>query len=200
MAPETPETAELLQRLHPTAANPPAYPEAMGTACPGQRSWLSRPGQGQARRGLSPDTLRQGLAIHGGPFAEAVAAVAHRIAQGAVPPEVRPYFFGAQLAALEKKGGETLRRVAAHLLSWRVAAQVRPVLSAMGQVGVFSPGGLEAAVFGVRSFLAGPGASGVVVKIDASNAFNSISRAANGDAVARHSPPLLGGYFVAAYA
>ena len=66
---------------------------------------------------------------------------------------------------------------------------------AVGQVGVFSPGGLEAAVFGVRSFLAGPGASGVVVKIDASNAFNSISRAAIG----RHSP-LLGGYFVAAYA
>ena len=54
---------------------------------------------------------------------------------------------------------------------------------------------LEAAVFGVRSFLAGPGASGVVVKIDASNAFNSISRAAIG----RHSP-LLSGYFVAAYA
>ena len=51
-------------------------------------------------------------------------------------------------------------------------------------------------VLAVRSFLARPG---VFVKIDVSNAFNSISRAAIGDAVARHSP-LLGGYFVAAYA
>ena len=58
---------------------------------------------------------------------------------------------------------------------------------------------MEGTGVGVRSFLARRGASGVVVKIDASNAFNSISRAAIGDAVARHSP-LLGGYFAAAYA
>ena len=148
-APATPETAELLQRLHPTAADPPAYPAAMGTL-EEFPPWKARaaimafaPRAGAGPSGLSPDALLQGLAIHGGPFAEAVAAVVHRIAQGAVPPEVRPYFFGAQLAALEKKGGgvrpiaagETLRRVAARLLSWRVAAQVRPVLSAVGQEG-----------------------------------------------------------------
>jgi hypothetical protein len=44
------------------------------------------PRAGSGPSGLSPDALRQGLAIHGGPFAEAVAAVAHRVAQGEVRP------------------------------------------------------------------------------------------------------------------
>ena len=102
---------------------------------------------------------------------------------GRCHPEVLPVFFGGRLIALNKKSGgirpiavgNTLRRLAAKCASVYALDQVATMLSPR-QLGVGVAGGCEAAVHAVRRFVSGMQKGDVVVKLDFSNAFNSIHR------------------------
>ena len=102
---------------------------------------------------------------------------------GRVPPTVRPVFYGASLCALAKKGGgvrpiavgSSLRRLVAKAacrsLKDVVVAKLAPT-----QLGFGVPLGAEAAAHAARSFLHNCGPGQALVKIDFTNAFNTLRR------------------------
>ena len=117
---------------------------------------------------------------------------------GLIPPPVRPLIFGATLTALSKEGGGlrpiavglTLRRLickAAALLCTPICA---PYLSPF-QVGVGTKGGAEALVHATRHFLKAKSPEQAFVKLDFTNAFNTLRRDAMLEAVATVCPGLL---------
>jgi hypothetical protein len=102
---------------------------------------------------------------------------------GRCHPEIMPVFFGGRLIALNKKSGgirpiavgNTFRRLAAKCANASVSARLSQVLSPR-QLGVGVAGGCEAAVHAVRRFLSGSQKGDITVKLDFTNAFNSIHR------------------------
>ena len=102
---------------------------------------------------------------------------------GRVPAAVRPVFFGASLCALAKKGGgvrpiavgSVLRRLVAKA-ACRVVRDTVAVKLAPHQLGFGIQQGAEAAAHTARSFLANLGSGHALLKIDFSNAFNTLSR------------------------
>ena len=116
---------------------------------------------------------------------------------GQVPAAVRPVLYGASLCALAKKGGgvrpiavgSTLRRLVAKAAcrSLRDAAVVKLVPSQLG-FGVHQ--GAEAAVHAARSFLANISSGQAMLKIDFSNAFNTLRRDVMLDVIREELPAL----------
>ena len=114
-----------------------------------------------------------------------------------VPESVRPYFFGARLIAISKgenKGvrpiaiGTILRKVISSAIAINVKSRL-PSFFGPCQCGVGMPGGAENVVHGVRMLLEdNPGS--VVVSLDLSNAFNTVSRSAFVGLVEEHFPEL----------
>jgi hypothetical protein len=102
---------------------------------------------------------------------------------GRVPAAVRPVFFGASLCALAKKGGgvrpiavgSVLRRLVAKA-ACRVVRDTLAVKLAPHQLGFGIQQGAEAAAHAARGFLANLGSGHAMLKIDFSNAFNTLSR------------------------
>jgi len=100
---------------------------------------------------------------------------------GRCPAEVSPYFFGGRLLALDKKGGGvrpiaigfTLRRLISKLACAFAIPIISPLLSPL-QLGVGIAGGSEGAVHAARRFVNSMGLNKVFVKLDFSNAFNSL--------------------------
>ncbi len=102
---------------------------------------------------------------------------------GRVPTAVRPVFCGASLCALSKKDGGirpiavgcTLRRLVAkaacRAVKPRMAALLAPV-----QLGFGIKHGIEAAVHAGRLYLQNVQRGQAVLKLDFSNAFNTLSR------------------------
>ena len=127
------------------------------------------------------------------------------ILAGKVPDWVRPQFFGATLLAFTKKDGGvrpiavgvTLRRLAAKV-ACRVATTDCLTHLKPRQLGVGVKGGAEALVHGARQYLDNLPDDHVFVKLDFTNAFNSVRRDAMREAVLRHAPSLLG-YVDSAY-
>ena len=114
-----------------------------------------------------------------------------------MPESVRPYFFGARLIAISKgenKGvrpiaiGTILRKVISSAIAINVKSRL-PSFFGPCQCGVGMPGGAENVVHGVRMLLEdNPGS--VVVSLDLSNAFNTVSRSAFVGLVEEHFPEL----------
>ena len=108
--------------------------------------------------------------------------VNHVLAYG-TPEQVRPFFFGASITALNKKDGGvrpiavgcTLRRLVAkaatQVLRDRMASLLSPV-----QLGFGVPHGAEAAVRATRLYLNNLPPDYVLLKLDFANAFNTIRR------------------------
>ncbi len=102
---------------------------------------------------------------------------------GRTPEEVRPFFFGASLVALQKKCGGirsiavrcTLRRLVAKVAGFSVVDDMAALL-APHQLGYGVRGGAEPAVHAARKFLSNLDPKHAIVKLDFSNAFNSIRR------------------------
>jgi len=102
---------------------------------------------------------------------------------GQCPKDMSPIFFGGRLIALDKKSGGirliaigfTLRRLVSKCANSvgvaRLASYFRP-----RQLGVGTPGGCEAAIHSARRYLETMPPEHVVVKLDFSNAFNSLHR------------------------
>src|SRR6218665_466487 len=102
---------------------------------------------------------------------------------GACPVEVRPILLGGNLIALTKKSGGlrpiaigyTLRRVAAKCANRYAVNKLAPFFAPL-QVGIATPAGCEAAVHAARKYVTAMPQDHVFVKLDFSNAFNSLHR------------------------
>ena len=114
-----------------------------------------------------------------------------------MPEGVRPHFFGGTLHAFNKSCGGirpiavglTLRRLVAKAACAKAVVKCGPIL-APRQMGVGVKGGAEAVAHAARLFLTEMGPTQVLVKLDFSNAFNSVRRDAVLEAVAQHVPEL----------
>ena len=113
----------------------------------------------------------------------ALASFLSLVLSGRTPLSIRPYFFGANLFALEKKDGGvrpiavgcTLRRLAAKVASGKVLEDMAALL-APRQLGFGVKGGVEAAVHCARLYLRNLKPQQVLLKLDFKNAFNSLRR------------------------
>ena len=116
---------------------------------------------------------------------------------GKCPAVVRPVFFGATLLALEMKGGGyrpiatgyTLRRLVAKCANNFAQKRLGDYFCPL-QVGVAVSGGCEAAVHATRRFVESMSDDEVVVKLDFTNAFNTVRRDAVLNAVAVKIPEI----------
>jgi hypothetical protein len=118
---------------------------------------------------------------------------------------VRPFFFGATLLAFNKKDGglrpiavgATLRRLVAKIAcrfgTDKCLNHLKP-----RQLGVGVKGGAEALAHGAHRYIEHIPVNNIFIKLDFTNAFNSIRRGVVREAVSLHIPSLLG-YFDSAY-
>ena len=116
---------------------------------------------------------------------------------GAFPNEVNEILNGGRLTALQKKDGGirpiavgyTWRRLAAKCANHHVIERASKLLAPL-QLGVGIPGGAEAAVHATRRFIDGMPKDSVIVKLDFSNAFNTLRRDTMLEAVAKDLPEI----------
>ena len=116
---------------------------------------------------------------------------------GHLPEFALPAFFGASLIALQKKDGglrpiavgSVYRRITAKVATssvyGQIGAELRPV-----QLGVATRNGCEAAVHAVRAYIqqSEVNEDRILVKLDVSNAFNSVRRDSMLEAVRARTP------------
>ena len=114
-------------------------------------------------------------------FLSSLAAFSSLVLEGRTPDSVKPFFFGARLIALQKKGGGirpiavgcSLHRLVAKIACSQVANDMADLLSPR-QIGFGVKGGIEAAVHAAQLFLDRMPPVEAFVKLDFRNAFNSI--------------------------
>ena len=150
--------------------------------------------------GLRPQHLKDLMAGKGEDDAllAAITQLINLILAGGTPDQVRPIIFGAALTAIMKKGGGvrpiavgyTWRRLAGKVACRLVSIKAAAILSPK-QLGFGVPGGAEVAVHATRRHLQSLPPNHIFVKIDFSNAFNSVRRDVIMDAVEQHIPELL---------
>jgi hypothetical protein len=112
-----------------------------------------------------------------------LTAFVNTLLEGNCPQTVAPILFGGNLIAIEKKNGGirpiaigyTWRRIAAKCANSHATSALADYLSPI-QLGVGVPGGCEAAVHATRRYIESMPAGHCVVKLDFSNAFNSLHR------------------------
>src|SRR6218665_648923 len=115
------------------------------------------------------------------PLAEAVTDFVNLLLRGECPPTVRPILFGGNLIALNKDSGGLRpiaidylwRRLAAKCANRRAVARLSAHFTPV-QLGIAVPGGCEAAVHATRRFIRSMRPDQVLVKLDFTNAFNSL--------------------------
>ena len=130
-------------------------------------------------------------------FCEVLAEFYNLVLAGRVPVNVRPSFLGATLFPFLKKDGGirpiavglTLRRLIAEVANLSAQISCRSLLMP-AQLGVGVKGGCEALIHSARRFVAGRGVEKAFIKLDFSNAFNSVRRDSVLEAVALHRPDL----------
>lgn len=186
------ETFELLRQKHPVppldrpVIHRPNTTPLQTTEAEIQQMMRSFPmGSSGGPDGLRPQHV---VELVGDPDAgpgllRAMTALVNLLLAGTCPQELRPVLFGGTLFALRKKSGGlrpiaigyTWRRLASKCANAYAIPRLTSFLSPK-QLGVGIPGGCEAAVHATRRFLANTGPDSVVVKLDLSNAFNSLHR------------------------
>uniref|UniRef100_A0A1X7THK7 Uncharacterized protein n=2 Tax=Amphimedon queenslandica TaxID=400682 RepID=A0A1X7THK7_AMPQE len=144
-------------------------------------------GSSGGQDGLRPQHLKDMLSSSGpdisslSPFVSSLAAFSSLVLEGRIPPPVRPWFFGARLIALNKQGGGVrpiavggcFRRLVAKIACHSVEAHASDILFPH-QLGFGIKRGIEAALHGGRFFLNSLKSGCAMVKLDFSNAFNSV--------------------------
>jgi len=119
----------------------------------------------------------------GSDFLTALTSFVNLVLVGGVPSEVRPIFFGGRLLALNKKSGGirpiaigfSLRRVSSKCANSFGSNLLRGYFCPL-QLGVGTPGGCEAAIHSARRYLEALPPDHILVKLDFTNAFNSLHR------------------------
>ncbi|KAF0300891.1 Ubiquitin carboxyl-terminal hydrolase 38 [Amphibalanus amphitrite] len=148
------------------------------------------PGSSAGLDGIRPLHLRQLIsreaAESGRRLLHSLTVLTNLVLAGEVPDCARDALFSASLCALRKKSGglrpiavgsvyrRLPSRIGARFVADSLGAELRPV-----QLGVGTPLGCEAAVHATRSFIEASRQSAaphVLVKLDVSNAFNTVRR------------------------
>lgn len=195
----TPDVIEQMRRKHPSSRRPvdlatlPATHAAaalqVDAAAVAKEVRAFAQGSAAGPSGLRPEHLKNALntSAHRDEVAEQLQNLVNLLAKGHAPAAVAEYFAGASLVALPKKGGglrpvavgETLRRLVGKCLCHEIAGVARERLAPL-QVGVAVPGGAEAAVHASRQWWTRNlgDRQKVFVKLDLSNAFNTLDRQA----------------------
>ena len=128
----------------------------------------------------------------------ALTTFVNKVLSGNIPNEVKPFFFGANLTALNKKTGgvrpiavgNTLRRLSAKCAGYCVK-DARTASYRNIQLGYGTPRGAEAAAHAVRQYVCNNNqATRVMFKIDFNNAFNSLNRETILKNVASNNPSI----------
>ena len=153
-----------------------------------KKSFLSFPnGSGSGPDLLHPQHLKDIISTSLGASANSVLRSISRFASFVsstkIPDSIKHLFFGAHLYALQKKGGDirpiavgnTFRRLFSELSLHSVMNSLREDLLPC-QLGVGVRMGCESAVHATRSFINHSVDPKVLLKLDVSNAFNSIDR------------------------
>jgi hypothetical protein len=205
LAPLTEATIAALKTKHPAAPldrrTPPPLPgRSMVVTDSDIRAAIRGFGPGSAggRDGLRPQHLKDMTEAPGGSLCQSLAQFANLVLSGGVPRVIRPAFFGASLLPFAKKDGGirpiavglTLRRLVAKTAALIASPACAPLL-APSQLGVGAKGGAEAVVHAARRFLDANVEGRAFVKLDFTNAFNSIRRDCVLEAVANSYPDLL---------
>lgn len=200
-------TFQALQDKHPSAyQDRKTLPDPLSTTAliveeaDVKKAILSFPaGSSGGLDGLRPQHLRDlvNCLESGSELVSSLTAFVNMLLSGVCHAEMIPILFGGRLVALNKKDGgvrpiavgNTLRRLAAKCANSYAAAKLAPLFSPR-QLGVGIAGGCEAAVHSVRRFLTHAAPDDILVKLDFSNAFNSIRRDAMLAAVVSNIPEL----------
>ena len=197
--------------------HPPPHPQSIIPPCPTSsdashitlseedilRSIMSFPnGSAGGPDGLRPQHLKDLIstsASAGGPvLLRALTDLVNIIVKGDTPSSISPFFFGASLIALEKKGGGVrpiaigciLRRLAAKAIGSQLKSRMGDLL-APRQLGYGTPHGCEVVVHAVRMYLHHLSPDNAILKLDFSNAINTIHRDIMLKAVQDLAPELL---------
>ena len=186
-------------RLFPTSNAPPLQIEmsevrsAMDSFKAGSSGGLS---------GLRPQHLKDALCAKtceaSGRFLTSLTGLVNSILAGNVPSCIQPVLFGAAVTAFNKKEGgvrpiavgETIRRLSSKCASRAVRTHFSTMFSP-AQVGFGVSGGSEAAVHASRSFIKDANPGDVILKLDFSNAFNSMRRDHVADCFFEEAPEIL---------
>ena len=200
LAPRNDETVAALRLKHPPRAAslegtpPPPPPPSSSSSCLAvQQSDVIEAiksfsaGSAGGIDGLRPQHLKDLISVHSGEpgqrLVSRLADFANVCLAGRVPSSIRPVFCGASLCALVKKDGGirpiavgcTLRRlvakVACRAVREHVAARLAPI-----QLGFGIKQGTEAAAHAARRFLQVLGPGQALLKLDFTNAFNTLRR------------------------
>ena len=126
-----------------------------------------------------------------------ITSFINSLLEGKCHDAVRPFLFGGNLIALEKKAGGirpiavgyVWRRIAAKCANFFATSRLAPLLSPL-QLGVAISGGCEAAVHSARRFAESMTPGQAMVKLDFSNAFNSLHRDTMLLAAQQHIPEI----------
>ena len=192
LCPDTPDSVSALRALHPVQAMPAVDIDSLPLAYEVPPEVVARVlRQFPADSAPGPCGLRvQRLREAGPPGAannlhEHLAGLVNLLAQGQACPEVAPVLAGAGLVALPKPHGgvrpiavgEVLRRLTGKCLMTLARDEARSFFWPV-QLGVAVPAGVEAAVHTVRAWFGRNATSSgkLLLKLDFSNAFNTISR------------------------
>jgi len=199
------ETMNGMKTKHPAAPTDRRSPPALSVSSPTVTDTVIKTaihsfGSGSAggRDGLRPQHLKEMIEGRGGSLCHTLADFSNLVLTGDIPRLVRPAFFGATLLPFTKKGGGlrpiavglTLRRLVAKAAA-AVATPACSRLLAPFQLGVGARGGAEALVHATRRYLDGKSEERAFVKLDFTNAFNTIRRDRVLEAVATSCPDLL---------
>ena len=208
LAPDSEATLQALRAKHPAPQSPTTLDSNLVNSVspvdltPAQvLALVKRMPRGTAAgpSGLRADHLKQMLTESDVDILPALTHVINAIRAANVPDEVTPFLAGARLMALPKGDndvrpiavGETLRRLAAKSFAAEVKKQAKDVLLPGKQVGVGVEGGIEAATATVWDYThRHSGHDKVVLKIDYSNAFNTVCRSAMLNQTRKHLPQL----------
>ena len=140
--------------------------------------------------------LTVGKDIHD-PLLNSITGLVNLLLEGLCPPEVHKILFGGNLLALAKKDGgvrpiavgSVWRRLAAKCANAYAIKRLESHLSPL-QLGVGVKGGAEAAIHSARRFLQSMSPGNFMIKLDFSNAFNSLRRDSMLEAVLREIPEI----------
>jgi hypothetical protein len=185
-----------LDRRSPPAPSGPSLTVSAGNILAAIRGFS--PGSAGGRDGLRPQHLKDMAEASGVSLCATLSEFANLVLAGGVPMQIRPSFFGATLLPFKKKDGGlrpiavglTLRRLIAKSAAISLAPICTPFLAPL-QLGVGAKGGGEALVHAARTFLQSKSDGQAFVKLDFTNAFNTIRRDCVLEAVASVCPDLL---------
>lgn len=206
LAPCSDANLHILQLKHPLRTHPistypePALPPMITEAVVAEALSSFARGSACGTMGLRAEFLQDSMReITPVGFATTLTKLVNFLRAGRAPASVQPFFAGANLSALIKKNkdlrpvaaGEVLRRLVSKCVCTEAKDSAKPIFSG-SQFGVATPAGAERIIHNVRRLFSTRqfDPDFVVLKVDLTNAFNSISRARLLDIVRRRMPSL----------